>query len=118
MNARTHTEERLVELAGAVADGATPDWTTAEAAADTDEDRAILANLRTIALIARQPSAVGVIHPTIWGSLRILELAGRGRFGDVYRAWDPSLDRQVALKLLRDVSLPKDQDPSDVIVEG
>ncbi len=38
---------------------------------------------------------------TTWGSLRILESVGRGHFGDVYRAWDPTLDREVALKILR-----------------
>ena len=29
--------------------------------------------------------------PVTWGSLRVHEKIGRGRFGDVYRARDPSL---------------------------
>ena len=37
-----------------------------------------------------------------WGNLEIREHVGRGRFGDVYRAWDPALDREVALKLVSD----------------
>jgi len=36
-----------------------------------------------------------------WGHLKLLERIGAGGFADVYRAWDQSLYRQVALKLLR-----------------
>src|SRR5262245_6495776 len=36
-----------------------------------------------------------------WGPLRIVESVGRGGFGHVYRAFDPRLDREVALKLWR-----------------
>ena len=35
-----------------------------------------------------------------WGSFRLLARVGHGGFGEVYRAWDPSLEREVALKLL------------------
>ncbi len=37
----------------------------------------------------------------MWRNLEIRERVGRGQFGDVYRAWDPAIDRDVALKLLR-----------------
>ena len=37
-----------------------------------------------------------------WGPLIVLDKIGRGSFGDVYRAWDPRLDREVALKLVTD----------------
>ncbi|MEM7708731.1 MAG: serine/threonine-protein kinase [Pseudomonadota bacterium] len=36
-----------------------------------------------------------------WGHLQVLESIGQGSFGEVYRAYDRALDRQVALKLLK-----------------
>jgi tetratricopeptide (TPR) repeat protein len=35
-----------------------------------------------------------------WAALEIRAHIGCGRFGDVYRAWDPALEREVALKLV------------------
>jgi tetratricopeptide (TPR) repeat protein len=35
-----------------------------------------------------------------WGKFRLVARVGHGSFGEVYRAWDPDLEREVALKLL------------------
>ena len=118
-----YADDRLTALAEALADGDTPDWDSASADASTDEERADIRQLRVIADATRLNAELAVqasmsvrsilaegrpldAHgpfdvPVTWGSLRIHEKIGRGRFGDVYRAWDPGLDRDVALKLLR-----------------
>ncbi len=63
--------------------------------------------LRDIARIAdfnrtlqRAESAAGPM-PERWGDLFLMEHVRSGASADVYRAWDPSLRRDVALKLLR-----------------
>jgi serine/threonine protein kinase/Tfp pilus assembly protein PilF len=35
-----------------------------------------------------------------WGQFELVERVGRGSFGEVYRAWDESLEREVGLKIL------------------
>jgi serine/threonine protein kinase len=44
-----------------------------------------------------------------WGDLRLLARVGQGSFGEVYRAWDPHLEREVALKLLLPGSVSNDE---------
>jgi hypothetical protein len=35
-----------------------------------------------------------------WGRFQLLEMVGSGSFGSVYRAWDPDLEREIAIKIL------------------
>jgi len=48
-----------------------------------------------------------------WGHLELREIVGRGSYGTVFRAWDSTLERDVALKLYR-----RHLDPARVIDEG
>jgi len=51
---------------------------------------------------AAPPPMEGPTASTLsWGPLELREKIGEGAFGEVYRAWDPTLQREVALKLLR-----------------
>ena len=104
----------LAELAGAILDDAPVDWDAADSGAAPD-DRPLVRQLKTIAAIARAHHAD---MPDTWGSLRLLERIGRGAFGDVYRAWDSRLDREVALKLLPADPALSNQIVTSIIEEG
>jgi TolB-like protein len=125
------TDDPLLDVAVALVDGAAVDWESAAQAITTDEDRRLLAELRFIAGVTRltpdhssgfvPPAALETLPGTggpadTWGPLKIIEHVGRGTFGDVYRAWDSRLDREVALKVLR--RKERDDHASLVIDEG
>ncbi len=104
----------LAKLAGAILDGTPIDWDAADLDA-TPPDRPLVRHLKAIAAIAGAQSA-GM--PEMWGPLRLLERIGQGAFGDVYRAWDPRLDREVALKLLPVDPVSSNQLATSIIEEG
>ena len=145
MGARGDVHEQWLGVAIAIADGRPVDWnslavdTSDEAAAQVssslaerlqalerlvrgheavrpqipaeDQHQTILTEAaREKALCAGQPLQVQ------WGPLVVIEKIGRGSFGDVYRAWDPRLDREVALKLIPETGLETDVSP--VVEEG
>lgn len=130
-------DTRLGILASAILDGTPVDWPTIESTGDPG-DEALVQQLKVVAEIAAlhrnldptrssapQPVAdLDQTRPAIaWGHLRLLEPVGRGTFGEVYRAWDTHLDREVALKLLRTGPVAEDpsvslSDPARVVNEG
>jgi serine/threonine protein kinase len=49
--------------------------------------------------VSTADNAVGL--PTTIGRYVVLDLVGRGAMGEVYAAYDPKLNRKVAIKMLR-----------------
>ena len=103
---------QLDELAGALIEGIPVDWASAESSSSGAECE-VVRQLKIVAGIAALHRGISCdIPPALlatelpgeqvkrWGRLNLIERIGRGSFGEVYRAWDTKLDRQVALKLL------------------
>lgn len=121
----------LLSLAESVADGAPVDWERLRTHA-TDDVRPVIDELRVLADLIRLHrslpiEAVGV-HPVVestikmpligsWGHLALLDRLGGGSFGEVYRAWDRQLEREVALKLMRGEAA-EDPRASRIAAEG
>jgi eukaryotic-like serine/threonine-protein kinase len=121
----------LLDLAESIADGTPVDWTAAETRASVDE-RPVIRQLRVLSELAslhRSNPGVGPAlrepdrHPAPrglgrWGHLALLSRLGGGTYSDVYRAWDPQLEREVALKLLRGAELSDNPETSRITREG
>lgn len=109
-------KELILDVAAAVADGTAVDWQAAAQSITSDEERRLLPELQLIADLSRDTPTDAPSRS--WGPLDIIEHVGHGTFGDVYRAWDRRLDREVALKILRRAEPDDQAHASAVIQEG
>ncbi len=119
----------LSKLAESVADGNPVDWTVVEQKG-TPADRRLIGHLRLVESIANlhrsiseidddyavtrgaaskpvsrgqdEPRPVPGTGDAHWGRLTLLDRIGEGTSCEVYRAWDTSLHREVALKLFHE----------------
>ena len=89
-------DDRLLDAAAAIARGEPVDW--AQLPVDTDADTTtVVAQLRALEGLSQQSEPV----PGAWGPFTILGEIGHGSFGTVYRAIDPNLNIELALKVVR-----------------
>ena len=102
-------------LSTEILDGHVPDWEALERDTPPDERRRLDA-LRAVARIAAASREVlANKEPERWGGFELIEPVGHGGYGEVWRAYDPQLDRHIALKL---VPAEHDQEAHDVLREG
>ena len=118
-------EEELLRLAESVTDGRPVNWDVESSTDETFRKRVNrLRILESIGAASGMPPASpgapaeassdpagaqpGSRSPVLdrWGHLEILELIGDGVFGVVHRAWETTLDREVAVKFLRPEPTP------------
>jgi serine/threonine protein kinase len=89
-------DDRLLEAASAIARGEPVDWAQLPVGTDT-ETTTVVAQLRALEGLSQQSEPA----PNTWGPFTILGEIGHGSFGTVYRAIDPNLNIEIALKVVR-----------------
>jgi serine/threonine protein kinase/Tol biopolymer transport system component len=121
--------DRVDHLSERVSDGQSIDWPLAESASTSTTELASVHALRDLERILEYHRKLQSVAPQVgsspagadgrqprmeqWGDLAILELASTGANGEVWRAWDAWLQREVALKFLQAVHGPAPDDGSE-----
>lgn len=112
----------LDSIIESVVEGRDVDWASAQSNA-AGRERRLLEQLRLLSRLgacaeetdARSPSAL--VAGDRWGAFELLERLGQGAFGEVWRARDVHLDREVALKLLPDSSRESAESAPDLVIQ-
>ena len=100
----------LIALGAAVSDGAAIDWDKVERRAGDPNTQLLVQQMRRLATVVTAHQSGGLesadspapSKPSAvrhWRHIVLFESIGAGAFGTVYRGWDPTLDRDVAVKL-------------------
>jgi serine/threonine-protein kinase len=118
-------DDPIDRLTGSVSDGAPVDWEQVGAGPELDEDT--VEAMREVARIAEfnrslqraSTPAVPSSSPPLerWRDLTLLEPIGTGSRGEVWRAWDATLQRQVALKFLQPSAM-SEENPTALLNEA
>ncbi len=119
----TDPDTELLRIAEAVSDAETVDWDEASGAHPALTPTLTgLQHLEAVVDAFRSASSgtpdPGTDKLRVWGRLEVLELIGAGAFGEVYRARDPLLDREVALKLRKPASGDEESGNRRALEEG
>ncbi|MCA9758031.1 MAG: protein kinase [Candidatus Eisenbacteria bacterium] len=93
-------ESSIDRALDAIADGTRVDWDDLVASARSSDVRDTLEELRVLSRVQELAGRGETSVPTTWGTLEVVNVLGRGTFGTVFRARDPALDLEVALKVL------------------
>ena len=100
------------DIAGSILDGRHVDWNrvdtepgldavTVRALRDLERITEFSRELQETQLAPKGSNPLPASETERWGDLTLLELIGTGARGEVWRAWDPTLQRDVALKFLQ-----------------
>lgn len=92
-----NADDPLLSVAGKISSGEPVDWKELADQIVTPDQAAVAKELQSLERYARINETV----PESWGRFQIIELVGVGEFGVVYRAFDPNLQIEVALKVTK-----------------